>query len=158
MIRNFRKKRWKLGSEAETLPTPTWPPPSLSLFFSQKTKQQYKKTNLSLSLLISLPFPSPSPLHPYPTFSLSIYKIFTLSLSLSLSLSLLLQASIHEKLARIQEAKEREKYIGCEKKYSDDKSRLTFQKPSLNPTLLHIHFPYLGLPIHSLLVYTQTPT
>ena len=158
MIRNFRKKRWKLGSEAETLPTPTWPPPSLSLFFSQKTKQQYKKTNLSLSLLISLPFPSPSPLHPYPTFSLYIQNLYSFSLSLSLSLSLLLQASIHEKLARIQEAKEREKYIGCEKKYSDDKSRLTFQKPSLNPTLLHIHFPYLGLPIHSLLVYTQTPT
>ena len=158
MIRNFRKKRWKLGSEAETLPTPTWPPPSLSLFFSQKTKQQYKKTNLSLSLY-SYPFHFHLRLHSILTLlSLSLYTKSLLFLSLSLSLSLLLQASIHEKLARIQEAKEREKYIGCEKKYSDDKSRLTFQKPSLNPTLLHIHFPYLGLPIHSLLVYTQTPT
>lgn len=136
------------------------PPGHLLLFPFSSLKKQNNNTKKPISLsLYSYPFHFHLRLHSILTLlSLSIYKIFTLSLSLSLSLSLLLQASIHEKLARIQEAKEREKYIGCEKKYSDDKSRLTFQKPSLNPTLLHIHFPYLGLPIHSLLVYTQTPT
>ena len=139
------------------------PPPGHLLpfpFSSLKKQNNNTKKPISLSLY-SYPFHFHLRLHSILTLlSLSLYtkSLLFLSLSLSLSLSLLLQASIHEKLARIQEAKEREKYIGCEKKYSDDKSRLTFQKPSLNPTLLHIHFPYLGLPIHSLLVYTQTPT
>ena len=128
-------------------------------FLLSKNKTTIQK-NQSLSLSTHIPSISISVSTPSLPYFLSLYiqNLYSFSLSLSLSLSLLLQASIHEKLARIQEAKEREKYIGCEKKYSDDKSRLTFQKPSLNPTLLHIHFPYLGLPIHSLLVYTQTPT
>ena len=105
---NWKVIRW-LGSEAETHYThpPTHLATSLSLFFSYQTTIQ--KPILLVISLYSYIFL----LHPYPTFSLSLslslsqYTKSILIIVLSLSLSLLLQASIHVKLARIGQNKER---------------------------------------------------